>query len=192
MMRVTTAILFSVSLFLAGPVMAEPEQYEIDKGHTFVAFEISHIGFAWIPGTFNDVEGSFTYDPDNRADSSAEFTVDVASIDTEHAKRDKHLRGEGFFNVSEYPEATFQSTGYEPTGEDTARMTGDLTIKGITKEVTFEVKELAGRVDPWEDFRRAFSASTTIELSDFEIDQYGLGPASKTAEVRIAVEGIRQ
>lgn len=192
MMKPAAAILFSMSLLLAAPAAAEPEQYEIDKGHTFVTFEISHIGFAWIPGSFNEVEGSFTYDPDNRAASSAEFTVNVASIDTEHAKRDKHLRDEDFFNVSKHPTAKFESTSYEPTGEDTGRLTGDLTIKGITKEVTFEVRELAGKVDPWENFRRAFSASTTIELADFEIDQYGLGPASKTAEVRIAVEGIRQ
>lgn len=191
-MRILTAILTLTFALAATPVQAEVETYEVDKGHTFVTFEISHIGFAWIPGTFNEVDGSLLYDPEDRSNSRAEFTVQTASIDTEHAKRDKHLRGEDFFEVDKYPTATFKSTGYKPTGENTAVMTGDLTIKGVTKEVALEVEELAAKEDPWGDFRRAFSASTDINLDDFKIDQYGLGPASKTAKVRIAVEALRQ
>lgn len=191
-MRTLTA-LFTLLLALAvGPVQAELEDYKIDKGHTFVTFRISHIGFAWMPGTFDDVEGSIQYDPEDRSKSSAEFTIDVASIDTDHAKRDKHLRGEDFFNVSEYPKATFKSTSYEPTGDNTAVMKGEMTIKDVTKEIEFEVEELAAKKDPWDNFRRAFTASTEINLDDFNIDQYGLGEASKTAKVEIAVEALRQ
>lgn len=178
--------------FAAMPATAAEEAYTIDKGHTFITFEISHIGYAWIPGTFNEFEGSFRYDPENRANSSAQFTLQTESIDTEHAKRDKHLRSADFFNVSEYPTATFKSTAYEPTGENSAEMTGNLTIKGITKEVTFEVRELGAGEDPWGNFRRSFEATTEISLDDFKIDQYGLGEASSTAEIRVAVEGTRQ
>lgn len=179
-------------LAMAGTAHAEPNAYEIDTGHTFVTFEVSHIGYAWIPGRFNDVSGTFAYDPDDRSASRAEFTVEMASLDTNHAKRDKHLRGEEFFHVSEYPEATFESTSYEPTGENTAEMTGDLTIKGTTREVVFEVNELKAANDPWDNFRRSFEARTEINMDDFAIDGYGLPPASKTVELRIAVEGLRQ
>ena len=176
----------------AAPALAEAERYELDKGHTFITFEVSHIGFAWIPGSFNDFSGSFTYDPDNRSNSSAEFTIKTASIDTEHAKRDKHMRSAEFFNVSKYPEATFRSTSYEPTGDNTAVMRGDLTIKDTTREVEFQVRELAGRIDPWDNFRRGFAAETEIDMRDFNIDEYGLPEVSQIVELRIAVEGLRQ
>lgn len=171
---------------------AAAEQYEIDEAHTFVTFEVSHIGFAWMPGRFNNVSGSFTYDPEDRTNSGAEFTVRTESLDTDHAERDKHLRGDDFFNVSEWPEATFESTAYEPTGENTAILRGDLTIKGTTETVEFEVEELAAREDPWDNFRRAFSASTEIDMRDFNVDEYGLPEVSQPVELRIAVEGVRQ
>jgi polyisoprenoid-binding protein YceI len=191
-MRLHATVLALALTATAAPALAAEEQYAIDDGHTFVTFEISHIGFAWIPGTFNQMSGSFTYDPENRSNSSAEFTVMTKSLDTNHAKRDKHLRGEDFFNVSEYPEATFESTSYEPTGENTAVLKGDLTIKGTTRPVELQVTEMAAREDPWGNFRRAFQATTEISLDAFNVDEYGLGEASSTAELRIAVEGLRQ
>jgi len=179
-------------LATAGTAFAEAEQYSIDEGHTFVTFEVNHIGYAWIPGTFNEVSGTFTYDSDERSNNGAEFTIETASIDTEHARRDKHLRGEDFLDVSRYPQATFESVSYEPTGENAAVMTGNLTIKGVTREVELQVRELRAATDPWGDFRRAFEASTTINMDDFNIDQYGLPPVSKEIDLRIAVEGLRQ
>jgi len=191
-MRLHATLLAIALAATATPALTAEEQYEIDDSHTFVTFEISHIGFAWIPGTFNDVSGSFTYDPDNRSNSSAEFTVETASLDTNHAKRDKHLRGEDFFNVSKYPKATFESTSYEPIGEKTAVLKGNLTIKDTTKPVELQVTEMAAREDPWGNFRRAFQATTEISLDAFNVDEYGLGEASSTAELKIAVEGLRQ
>lgn len=186
------ALVAAFALAMTAMPAAAAEQYAIDESHTFVTFEVSHIGYAWMPGTFNDVSGTFTYDPDNRANSSAQFTVKTNSLDTNHAKRDKHLRSEEFFNVSKWPEATFKSTAYEPTGEDTAILRGDLTIKGTTKTVELEVRELAAREDPWGDFRRAFTATTEIDMRDFNVDEYGLPEVSQTVELRIAVEGLRQ
>lgn len=191
-MKVLSSIIGTAFLAATTVVVADPEQYEVDEAHTFVTFEVSHIGFAWMPGQFNEVSGSFSFDPDDRSNSNAEFTIQTESIDTNHAKRDKHLRSDDFFHVSEYPEATFESTSYESTGEDTAVMTGDLTIKGVTREVEFDVRELRGAMDPWDNFRRAFSASTEINMDDFNVDQSGLPPESKNVELRIAVEGIRQ
>lgn len=179
----------------AGAASAQAATYEIDPGHTFVTFQVSHIGFSWIPGRFNEVTGDLTYDPENPANSSARFTVKTASLDTGHAERDKHLREkEGFFEVGEYPEARFVSTDYEPTGEKTAKLKGKLTIKGVTRPVTFRVEEMGAREDPWGDFRRAFSATTTVNLEAFDITYFadeGI-PLPKEAEVRIAVEALRQ
>lgn len=191
-MRLHATMLALALTTAATAALAAEEQYKIDDEHTFVTFEVSHIGYAWIPGTFNNVSGTFTYDPDNRGNSSAEFTIDTASLDTNHAKRDKHLRSDDFFNVSRYPEATFVSTSYEPTGESTGVLRGDLTIKGTTRPVELEVRELAAREDPWDNFRRAFEARTEISLQDFNVDEYGLPEVSHTAELRIAVEGLRQ
>lgn len=191
-MRFHVPVLAFALAVMAMPASAATEQYAIDEAHTFVTFEVSHIGYAWIPGTFNDVSGTFTYDPENRSNSSAQFTVKTASFDTEHAKRDKHLRSDEFFNVSKWPEATFRSTAYEPTGEDTAILRGDLTIKGKTNPVEFQVQELAAREDPWGNFRRAFKATTEIDMRDWNIDEYGLPDVSQTVELRIAVEGLRQ
>ena len=192
-MKTLASIAGAALLATTSVAVADAEQYKIDAGHTFVTFEASHIGYAWIPGRFNEISGSFTYDPDERSASGAEFTVDTTSLDTNHTKRDKHLRSDEFFHASKYPEATFESTSYEPTGKDTAVMTGDLTIKDVTREVEFQVRELRAATDPWDKFRRSFEASTEINLDDFNLDPQDQLPAvSKDVEVRIAVEGIRQ
>ncbi|MDX1442733.1 MAG: YceI family protein [Gammaproteobacteria bacterium] len=184
-------IALAASLFVAGAAQAEPMEYKIDKGHTFITFEISHIGFAFLPGTFNDFDGSLTFDEANPENSSTEITVDVASIDTEHAERDKHLRGEDFFNVEKFPTASFKSTGIEMDG-NTGKLMGDLTIKGTTKPVTMDIELKNAAKDPWGNYRVAFEATTEIVLADFDIDNYGLGPASSTADVKIAVEATRK
>ncbi|HEX6930100.1 MAG TPA: YceI family protein [Gammaproteobacteria bacterium] len=183
-------ILLSLSaLAFAAPVNAEPQQFDIDKGHTFVTFKVSHIGFAWIPGGFTEFSGELAYDPENRANSTVTFTVQVPSIDTWHAERDKHLQSEDFFAASEYPTAKFVSTAYEPTGENTAILRGDLTIKDITKPVEFAVTELAAREDPWGNFRRGFEATTELNLADFELDY--AGPVPATATVTVSLEATR-
>src|SRR5690606_21116938 len=132
------SIFLSLAAFLvAVPAHAEPQQFDIDKGHTFVTFKVSHIGFAWIPGAFTDFDGDLVYDPDNRANSKVTFTVKVPSIDTWHAERDKHLQSCDFFSADEFPTAKFVSTAYEPAGENAAILRGNLTIKDITKPVEF-------------------------------------------------------
>lgn len=191
-MRKLAAMAGATLIAVSGGALADAETYEIDEGHTFITFEVSHIGYAWMPGRFKDFSGSLDYDPDDRSNSSVEFTIQTESIDTDHERRDKHLRNEDFFHVSEYPEATFESTSYEPTGDDTAVMTGDLTIKGTTREVEFDVNELRAAEDPWGDFRRAFEATTEIDMDDFDIDQTDLPDVSKTVDLRIAVEGTRE
>lgn len=189
MLRKTTLLitLFALGGFL--PAQAAPEKLTIDKGHTFIGFKVSHIGFAWMPGFFTEFDGTISYDPENPANSKTEFTVRMPSLTTFHAERDKHLKSDDFFDVARHSTARFVSTSFEETGEDTATLRGDLTIMGTTKPVQFKVTELAGKEDPWGNFRRAWSAETTIRLADFGLNDFG--GAAATADVKVALEAVR-
>jgi polyisoprenoid-binding protein YceI len=191
-MRVFTA--FVLTAALAAPGLAQAaENYVIDteKQHAFVGFRIQHLGFSWMYGRFNDFQGTFTYDQDDPSKNRVTVTIDPASIDTNHAERDKHLRSEDFLHVKKYPEARFAGTKWEPTGEGTARLTGDLTLRGVTKEITLDIEQVGAGPDPWGGFRRGFLAKTELTLADFGID-YDLGPSAKTMELTLSAEGIRQ
>ncbi|MCS4505215.1 Protein YceI [wastewater metagenome] len=195
MKRILTTIAATLLAFGVTAAQAAPEQYKLDTAHTFITFKTSHIGFSWMPGVFHDFSGTITYDPEDRAASSTEFTVQTESVDTFHAERNKHLRErDGLFETGEFPTAKFVSTSYEPTGPDSAKLTGELTIKGNTHTVEFKVQELAARKDPWGNFRRAFSASATINLADFGLTYFADNniPEPKTAEINISVEALRQ
>lgn len=176
-------------------VSATADDYVIDTegAHASVNFEISHLGYSSLVGRFNDFEGSFSYDPEDVGSSSIEVTIDTSSIDSNHAERDRHLRGEDFLEVSKYPQAKFVSksvTNIEEDGEE-FDVVGDLTLHGVTKEVTIEVEKVGEGKDPWGGYRVGFKGETEITLSDFGID-YDLGPASRTVELELHVEGVKQ
>lgn len=190
MLRKTGILLSLLALSFAAPLAAKPETLAIDKGHTFIMFEVSHIGFAWIPGAFTEFDGTLSYDPENPAASKVNFTVRIPSLDTFHAERDKHLKSSDFFDAGKHPTATFVSTAYEPAGENKAVLRGNLTIKGITKPVEFQVNELAAKEDPWGNFRRAWEAETELDLGAFKLNDF-LGGNPKTATVKIALEATR-
>ena len=181
-----------VALMTSGLVRAA-ETYKMDtKGsHAFIQFKIQHLGFSWLLGRFNTFEGEFVLDDTNVENSNVSVNIDVASVDSNHAERDKHLRGPDFFDVSKFPKASFVSTKIEKTGEKTAKITGDFTLKGVTKPLTLDAKYVGGGKDPWGGYRQGFEASTQFKLKDFGID-YNLGPASEVVDIYISVEGIKQ
>ncbi len=174
------------------PVTAQAAEYVIDTEgqHAFIEWRINHLGFSWLYGRFNDFEGGFEYEDGAIEDASVDVTIDMASLDSNHAERDKHLRSDDFFDVNEYPEATFKSTGIEST-DDGFVITGDLTLRGVTKEIEIEAEKVGEGDDPWGGYRAGFLGTTTLTLKDFGID-YDLGPAATTAEVTLSVEGVRQ
>ncbi|HSJ48343.1 MAG TPA: YceI family protein [Gammaproteobacteria bacterium] len=178
---------------LALPGLAPAADYVIDteKAHAFIQFRISHLGFSWLLGRFNKFSGSFTYDEEKPEASRVEVSIDPASIDSNHAERDRHLRGEDFLHTGKYPEARFVSTGYTATGEDSGVLTGKLTLRGVTREIDIEVKQTGHGQDPWGGYRRGFEGSTTLTLADYGID-YNLGPAARQVEMYLSIEGIRQ
>jgi len=191
MLTKTFAALALGSMLFAGQAMAA--DYVIDKEgqHAFVNFKISHLGYSWLWGTFKDFEGSFSFDAAQPEASKVEVTLQTASVDSNHAERDKHLRSEDFLNVSEHPTATFESTSVKSTGEGTADITGDLTLNGVTKPVVIAAKFIGEGKDPWGGYRAGFEGTTTLKLKDFDI-KMDLGPASQTVDLIISVEGVRQ
>ena len=183
-------------LALALPLKASEhsvEHYDIDTSgaHAFIQFKISHLGFSWLYGRFNEFEGHFTYDPEHPENSSVEVTVQTASVDSNHERRDDHLRNEDFLTVEEYPEAHFRSTAFERVDNSQYRMTGDFTLLGVTRELEFDVEHVGAGEDPWGNYRRGFHGTTRFRLADFGID-YDLGEEAEVVEIILDVEGIRQ
>ncbi|MDQ7987858.1 YceI family protein [Pseudomonas sp. G34] len=185
------ALALGTALLGAGQAMAA--DYAIDKEgqHAFVNFKISHLGYSWLYGTFKDFDGSFTFDEKNPEASKVNVTLKTESVDTNHAERDKHIRSADFLNVSKNPTATFKSTSVKSTGKDSADITGDLTLNGVTKPVVIAAKFIGQGDDPWGGYRAGFEGSTKLKLKDFNIEK-DLGPASQEVELIISVEGVRQ
>jgi polyisoprenoid-binding protein YceI len=183
----------TLAIALLAPTLTRAADYVIDtkEAHAFIQFRIKHLGYSWLLGRFNDFEGRFSYDKQDPDASRVEVTIRTASIDSNHAERDKHLRGEDFLDVSRYPEARFVSTSFREHEDGTATLTGDLTLHGVTRPVTIDVQHIGHGPDPWGGYRRGFAGATTLRLSDFGID-YDLGPAAREVELFLSVEGIRQ
>lgn len=191
MLKKTIAILTLGSALLAGPLLAA--DYVIDKQgqHAFINFKISHLGYSWLYGGFKDFSGTFNYDEKNLDASTVQVSINTASVDTNHAERDKHLRSDDFLNVGEFPTASFESTAVQTTGANTADIAGNLTLNGVTKQVVIKAQLTGQGSDPWGGYRAGFSGSTTFQLKDFDIKK-DLGPASQEVELILSVEGVRQ
>ncbi|AQQ01457.1 hypothetical protein B0W48_17770 [Pseudoalteromonas aliena] len=171
---------------------ASAADYVIDtKGaHAFVNFKIKHLGYSWLHGRFNTFDGKFNYDAKNPNASQIMVNIDTTSLDSNHAERDKHLRGKDFLNVDKYPTATFKSTSIK-FESDSGEVTGDFTLHGITKTITFEIEKIGEGNDPWGGYRVGFEGETSLKLADYGID-YNLGPASTHVDIGLFIEGIRQ
>jgi len=141
--------------------------WQLDPMHTQVEFAVKHFGMMTVRGRFNEVKTSGNVDPANPEQLSLEVTIDVASLNTHNAQRDNDLRGSYFLELDKYPTITFRSTRIEAAGEDQYRITGDLTIKGITKPVTLKGLRYGELNDPTMGHRVAYSAEGQINRKDF-------------------------
>jgi polyisoprenoid-binding protein YceI len=140
--------------------------YSIDKAHSEVTFQVRHL-LTKVRGRFSDFEGTIEYDEEQPENSSVNVTVQAASIDTSERDRDAHLRSADFFEVEQYPSLTFRSRSIARKGTQQFDLTGDLTIHGVTRSVTFGVDLLGKAKDPWGNERIAFEAETAINRKDF-------------------------
>ena len=182
-----TAVVWGVSGMLAQAVAAE---YRIDHSHSFVQFKTSHLGFSWLIGRFNQFDGSMTYDPEAGPEAqSIQFEVDMASIDSNHAERDRHLRGRSFLNVDEHPSATFVSTGFEGDRSGGV-LSGDLTFLGTTRNISFEVALIGEGTDPWGGYRAGFEGQFALDPTDYK-DGQRMGPVTGMVIVDIYIEMVR-
>lgn len=147
------------------------DTWTIDPTHSRVGFSVAHMTISSVEGRFNGVEGTLTYDVGKLADLKTTVTVDMTTVDTDNADRDAHLKKEDFLHVEKYPEMTFVSTGVKAGKKGAFELMGDLTIRGVTKPVTFQAKGLDQTVtDPWGNDRVGASATTVIDRKAFGVN----------------------
>ncbi|MBV1915323.1 MAG: YceI family protein [Pseudomonadales bacterium] len=183
-----------IALFMSGSILgassgAIAAGYTLDSTHSFVEFRIQHLGYSWLYGRFNTVKGNFLHDASKPEKNKINITIDAASIDSNHAERDKHLRGKDFLHVNRFPTATFKATSYSGTA-DKGILTGKLTLHGVTRSIDIDVTKMGEGKDPWGGYRAGFSGTVVLKLADYGMT-YDLGPASTTIEMRLGIEGIR-
>lgn len=144
--------------------------YAIDPTHSRIGFVARHAMVTKVRGSFNEFEGSGYFDAENPANSRLALTIKAASIDTRNADRDGHLKGNDFFDMENYPEITFASTAVDHVDDSNYRVTGGLTIKGVTKPVTVDFEYTGSAVDPFQNQRVGFEGKTTINRKDWGVN----------------------
>ena len=180
------------SLLLVGTVFADVETYDIDDTHSFANFTIRHVA-SKTSGTFSDIDGVIKIDRNNLENSSVKATIQVASINTSHAKRDKHIKKADYLDAINFKEITFVSQKIEATSPTEGLMTGDFTMHGVTKPITMPFKVLGFGIDPWGGQRSGFEASTVIKASDFGFTwmKKSNAPVGDDIAVTLFIEGKR-
>jgi len=159
---------FSTIVALSLPALAFATAWNIDPEHSNVGFKVRHLMVSNVKGSFEKVSGTVDINDKDITKSKVDVTIETASINTNVAKRDEHLRSPDFFDVAKFPTMTFTSKKVVKAGKDKLKVTGDLTLHGVTKEVVLDVEGPAKESkDPWGNFRRGATANTKINRKDF-------------------------
>jgi polyisoprenoid-binding protein YceI len=159
-----------VALLPTSAVVVASERYKVDTGHSNIGFAVRHMGVSSVRGVFKDFGAQFEVDENDLALSSIVLEIDAASIDTEDDERDEHLRGADFLDVEKHPQIVFKSKSIKSLGDGGYEATGDLTMHGVTKEVTLGV-EVGGPIkDPWGNMRIGIEGGVTIDRQDFDVN----------------------
>jgi polyisoprenoid-binding protein YceI len=172
--------------------------WQIDPAHSAAHFKVRHLMISNVRGEFSKLSGSVAIDPADLTKSTVEVSLETASINTREPQRDEHLRSADFFDVANHPVMTFRSTRITPAGPDDLRVTGDLTIRGVTKEVTFDVEgPTPAMKDPYGNVKAGIAASAKINRKDFGLGWNALiegGGVMVGDEVSITIEAelVRQ
>ncbi|GAB2762760.1 YceI family protein [Sinomonas soli] len=145
-------------------------EWRIDPAHTRLGFSTRHAMVTKVRGAFNDVDGVINVDADEPTNSSVSVTIKVASIDTRNAQRDEHLRTNDFFDAPHYPEITFVSKRIDQVEESSFIVNGDLTIRGVTKEIAVPIEFIGIETDPFGNMRAGFEGSRRIDRKDFGVN----------------------
>lgn len=171
--------------------------WKVDKSHSNIDFTVTHLVVSEVRGSFKDYDVTLTSDKPDFSDMKLEATIKTASIFTDNEARDKHLRSNDFFNADSFPNITFKSTSVKKKGKNTYMISGDLTIRNITKPVVLETKYRGTIVDPWGNTKAGFVATTTIDRFVFgttwnkTIETGGL-VVGKDVNIRLLMEMVKQ
>ena len=178
---------------LLAPMAASAADYVIDRegAHASITFKVSHLGYSYVVGRFNDFSGDFSYDAKNPAAAKVNVKVNTLSVDSNHAERDKHIRSADFLNAAKFAEATFVSTSVEDKGNGDMVIKGNFTLNGVTKPLAIQAHAVGEGQDPWGGYRAGFTGTTTFAMKDYGI-KIDLGPASANVELDLVVEGVRK
>ena len=176
---------------MTGAMAFASDYYKVDPVHSAIVFRIQHLGVSDAFGRINDPSGFFTLDETNSGNNSVEISVNSKDVDTANEKRDKHLRSPDFFNIEDHPTIMFKSRKFEKTGPDAYRITGDLTMLGVTKPMTVSATRVGSGKDPWGGYRTGFTTEFTIKRSEFGMD-YLMSGLGDEVHITVSIEGIRQ
>ena len=184
-----------LALFLAvsapAAAFAQVTTWNLDPAHAHASFSVRHLVISNVRGEFQKFAGSVKLDEKDVTKSSVEATIEAASLDTAVPDRDKHLRSPDFFDVEKFPTITFKSTKVESAGKGKLKVTGNLTMKGVTKSVVLAVEGPTAEIkDPWGKTRRGISATTKINRQDFGLSWSKVVEAGPVVgdEVKIEIE----
>jgi polyisoprenoid-binding protein YceI len=190
--------LIALALMIAAPLAASAGTWQIDPVHTTVEFTVRHMMISNVRGLFTKVAGTITAKDSDPASVKVEATIDTSSIDTRSADRDADLKSANFLDVAKYPIMTFKSKKIEPAGPGKWKMVGDLTLHGVTKEVTLDVQGPTAPIkDPWGNTRAGASAATKINRKDFGLTwnkalETGGAVVGEEVTVSIDVEAVKK
>jgi polyisoprenoid-binding protein YceI len=196
MKRFIMVLLFCLAMGM--PLIAGAASYQLDADHSSIQFKIRHLTVSNVTGTFNKFKGSASVEGEDLATLKVEVAIDAASVDTGHEKRDEHLRNADFLDVAKYPTITFISKKIVKAEPGKLRITGDLTLHGVTREITVDLEGPTPEVkDPWGNFRRGATGTAKIDRRDFGItwnkalDTGGLVVGNEVG-IQVDIEWVRK
>lgn len=189
-MNRTIAALAMFAATASLPAAAAQQSYTVDPAHTYPSFEINHLGFSTMRGTFDTTRGKIVLDTEGKG-GSIEITIDAASIDTGHAKRDEHLRNEEFFNVEKFPTLTYKATRLKYEGDKLVGADGELTLLGVTRPVSLTITSFNCGAHPINKKQACgANASATLKRSEFGMNAY-VPAVGDEVKISIEVEAFR-
>jgi len=185
------AAVYAAALAAIAPAAAAEYAFDTKGMHASIQFRVKHLGFSWLTGRFDKFDGTITYDAKNPAASKVKVEIDPASLSTNHAERDKHLRGPDYLDVVAFPKASFESSSVTMDGDGKAKIAGKFTMHGVTKDIVINAERIGGGPDPWGGNREGFSGTAKLVIADYGFKKE-LGPASKEVELFLDVEGVEK
>ncbi len=170
MNRTFRAALIASAIVLVSILPAAAESWDIDSSHSAAQFSVKHLAISNVRGEFHNVKGTVEWDGKSPAGVKIDASIDMTTVDTRDAKRDEHLKGPDFFDAAKFPTMTFKSKKASASGPGKMKIVGDLTLRGVTKEVTLDVDGPTAAIkDPWGNLKVGATATTKINRQDFGV-----------------------